>query len=117
MSAAAPKAAPRGGRAAAGNDAAIASDLYTLTRFIEVYCERKHAPAGGGLCPECRELLDYAEARLRACPYDPKPKCKACQTHCYAPERRQRIREVMKFSGMHFVKRGRIDWLVRYFLS
>ena len=112
-----PTKASRRGRAAAGKDDAVAKDLYVLTRFVEVYCDRKHATAGGALCPECRELLEYAAGRLHACPYDPKPKCKECKTHCYAPERRQRIREVMKFSGMHFVKRGRVDWLVKYFLS
>lgn len=105
------------GRAAAGKAEDIAHDLYILTRFVEVYCSRKHGTADGRLCAECRDLLAYAEGRLRSCPYDPKPKCRECATHCYEPARRQRVREVMKFSGMHFVKRGRIDWLVRYFLA
>ena len=117
MMAAEPTKAARRGRVAAGKDDAVAKEMYVLTRFVEVYCDRKHATDGGALCPECRELIEYAAGRLRACPYDPKPKCKECKTHCYAPERRQRIREVMKFSGMHFVKRGRVDWLVKYFLA
>ena len=28
---------------------------------------------------------------------------------------RKRVREIMKYSGMHFVKRGSVDWLVKYF--
>jgi hypothetical protein len=61
--------------------------------------------------------VEYARDRLIACPYDPKPKCKHCPTHCYKPAMRRRVREVMQFGGMHFVKRGRLDWLVKYFLT
>lgn len=91
--------------------------LQTLKKFIEVYCSKKHRTAGGQLCDECRELLDYAADRLAKCPMDPKPKCKDCEVHCYDQAHRDRIKEVMKFSGMYFVKRGRIDWLVKYFLD
>ena len=104
-------------------------DLAIITRFIEVFCREKHArtrgdsdhcrqkpgPAGGELCPDCRDLLDYASERLARCPMNPKPKCKDCPVHCYKPEYRRRIQEVMKFSGIYFVKRGRIDWLIKYF--
>jgi hypothetical protein len=69
------------------------------------------------VCQSCRELLIYAEERLARCPYDPKPKCKHCPTHCYKPAMRVRIREVMKFSGMYHIRRGRVDWLIRYFLA
>lgn len=89
----------------------------TLERFIEVFCRKNHFTMRGTLCPDCAELRDYARQRLEKCPYDPKPKCKDCSTHCYKPEYRSRIREVMRFSGMHFVRRGRVDWLVKYFLS
>lgn len=43
------------------------------------------------------------------------PACKNCTVHCYAPEMRQRIRQVMKFSGIYFIKCGRLDWVWRYF--
>ncbi len=88
-----------------------------LRRFIEVYCHAHHATRRAALCDGCRELLEYALSRLERCPYDPKPKCKNCPTHCYKPAMRTRIRTVMKFSGIYHVKRGRIDWLVRYFLT
>ncbi len=26
------------------------------------------------------------------------------------------IKEVVRFSGMHFVKRGRLDWMISYFV-
>lgn len=92
-------------------------DLQVLQKFIEVYCEKQHGSARGRLCDECSELLTYAANRLAKCPLDPKPKCKNCCVHCYDEQHRERIKQVMKVSGMHFVKRGRIDWLIRYFMT
>ncbi|MEA2062563.1 MAG: nitrous oxide-stimulated promoter family protein [Gemmatimonadota bacterium] len=92
-------------------------DYNTLKKFIGVYCRKVHGTPGRELCARCSGLLEYARARLENCPYDPKPKCKDCETHCYKPEYRRMIREVMRFSGMHFVKRGRLDLLFRYFYS
>lgn len=92
-------------------------DRRILRRFIRIYCRHHHQVPKGCLCPECRDLQSYALDRLDHCPMDPKPKCKDCPVHCYKPEYRLRIREVMKFSGIQLVKRGRVDWLVRYFLS
>jgi len=90
-------------------------DLKVLKRFIEVYCEKHHQKASGELCPECAELWNYSRSRFEKCPYDPKPRCKKCKTHCYKPSMRQKIKEVMKFSGIYFIKRGRLDWVLKYF--
>ncbi|MFC1537439.1 nitrous oxide-stimulated promoter family protein [Gemmatimonadota bacterium] len=87
-----------------------------LQKFVEVYCRAQHGKNGNIPCAGCDDLLAYAGTRLEKCPYDPKPKCKDCETHCYKPEYRNKIREVMRFSGIHFVKRGRVDWLVKYFI-
>jgi len=95
---------------------AIDKQLKILRRFIEVYCRKNHAMNGKGPCEDCNDLFIYSQKRLKICPYDPKPKCKECPTHCYKPYYREKIREVMRFSGMHYVKRGRIDWLIKYFL-
>ncbi|RJP80156.1 MAG: nitrous oxide-stimulated promoter family protein [Candidatus Zixiibacteriota bacterium] len=86
-----------------------------LGKFIGVYCRNIHKTTGR-ICPECRQLQEYALRRLELCPYDPKPACRRCPTHCYAPDYRARIRRVMKHSGIHFVLRGRLDWLIKYFL-
>lgn len=90
-------------------------DWRVVRQFIEVYCRQNHGRPGGELCPECDDLLQYALQRLARCPMDPKPKCKACPVHCYRPDYRKRIQQVMRFSGMYLIKRGRVDWLVRYF--
>ncbi|MBI5528224.1 MAG: nitrous oxide-stimulated promoter family protein [Deltaproteobacteria bacterium] len=91
-------------------------EFETLTRFVSVFCRDHHGTDGRTVCPECTDLLSYARSRLDKCPNDPKPKCKDCKTHCYRPQYRQRVKKVMRYSGMHFVKRGRIDWLVKYFM-
>ena len=67
--------------------------------MIRLYCEAKHG-AKDSLCGECSGLADYAKARLDHCPFgDAKPVCRNCEVHCYKPEMRQRISELMRFAG------------------
>ena len=108
-------------------------DIRVLADFISIYCRRHHAAANRQpvtfrderlaaifeakafeLCPQCDKLFGYGATKLVLCPYDPKPTCKKCPTHCFAPFYRQRIRQVMRFSGMHLIKRGRLDLITRY---
>lgn len=96
----------------------IEKDAKILKKFIKVYCMKKHSETlknKEGYCKECFELLNYALLRDEKCPLNPKPKCKNCKIHCYKPEMRKKIKEVMKYSGMHFVKKGRLDWIIHYF--
>lgn len=94
----------------------IQTDAKILRQFIKIYCKKHHQGGGsGGTCEECRKLLEYALKRDQNCKLDPKPKCKDCKIHCYKPEMRQKIKEIMKFSGIYYIKRGRIDWLIHYF--
>ncbi|MCX8084439.1 MAG: nitrous oxide-stimulated promoter family protein [Calditerrivibrio sp.] len=98
----------------------IKKDAKTLKRFISIYCREHHLKNGAslsmdGLCGECAYLLEYALKRDEKCPLDPKPKCKDCKIHCYKHEMRLKIKEVMKFSGIYLIKRGRIDYIFHYF--
>jgi len=90
-------------------------DLKVLDQFIRVYCRGKHRSKKGTLCSECSALLDYAHMRRKKCPLDPKPACKHCPVHCYAKAQREKIREVMAYSGKHLLLRGRLDLLWHYF--
>jgi hypothetical protein len=75
--------------------------------MIALYCRDHHAAAVGadGLCPECGALLHYAEHRLEACRYGAdKPTCAKCATHCYSPVMRERVREVMRYSGPRMLR-------------
>lgn len=67
--------------------------------MITLYCRKKHG-TGKGLCPECESLLEYACRRSDCCPFmETKTFCSNCKVHCYRPEMRQKIREVMRFAG------------------
>lgn len=116
-------------------DAKKEKDLIVLRDFIAIFCREKHSGAPKEifpikderlrqalgnkelvLCPDCARLFNHSTAKLLLCPYDPKPMCKKCPTHCYAPGYREKIREVMKFSGLYLVKHGRLDLMVHYYL-
>lgn len=82
----------------------IARERHTVEAMIALYCRLNHH--GGDLCHECRELNDYAAARLANCPFgDDKPTCLHCRIHCYTPRMRERIGEVMRFSGPRMIRR------------
>jgi len=91
-------------------------DKLLLEKFIAVYCRKKHRADGKTLCAECADLQKYAFEKLDKCPFDPKPKCRDCKVHCYKEPYCRQIKEVMKFSGIYFVKRGRLDWLFKYLI-
>ena len=75
--------------------------------MIRVYCHRNHKElwkAEGKrkdyLCTECKELSDYAAMRSEKCPHmETKTFCSCCKTHCYKPDMKQKIKEVMRYSG------------------
>lgn len=108
------------------------ADIRTLLKFVAIFCREHHngekAPfsfrnldireiekAEVFVCPDCTHLLTYGLTMRLKCPHDPKPMCKKCKTQCYHGEYKSKIREVMKFSGMHMVKHGRLDMLYHYF--
>ena len=70
-----------------------------VSEMIRLYCRKKHGTRTG-LCPECAELDAYARTRSDRCPFmETKTFCSNCKVHCYKPEMREKIREVMRFSG------------------
>lgn len=71
----------------------------TVSLMIRLYCKKKHGMKNT-LCPECEVLLQYAMLRTEKCPFmETKTFCSNCRVHCYKPEMREKIREVMRFSG------------------
>lgn len=76
----------------------IEEEKRTVEQMIRLYCRHKEGHCD--LCPSCREVLVYAHERLSKCPYKAtKKSCRLCTAHCYRPEMRQRIREVMRYAG------------------
>jgi hypothetical protein len=118
---------PPGTKSKPNNDKLLRKDLRTLALFIRIYCHARHEVQSRvdirgfdlkeitgkslDLCPECTKLLHHAFVKRSHCPYDPKPACKDCPSHCYAESYRQQIREVMRFSGRKLLLSGRLDYI------
>jgi hypothetical protein len=67
--------------------------------MIRMYCKNHHYPRKS-LCENCNNLLEYALIRLEKCPqHHNKPTCAKCTIHCYKPDKREYVREVMRYSG------------------
>ena len=82
--------------------------LYSHENFITDENYRKRTayrrtndPEGNKeLCPTCRQLLQYAHNRLKHCTFgEQKKTCRNCPIHCYKPEMKKRIQEVMRYAG------------------
>ena len=70
-----------------------------VSQMIQLYCRKKHNTKGE-LCEECRSLTEYALLRSDKCPFmETKTFCSNCKVHCYKPDMREQIKEVMRFSG------------------
>jgi hypothetical protein len=77
----------------------------TVGHMIALFCRHHHAP-GSRLCAECSQLAQYAAQRIAYCPFgEDKPTCANCPVHCYKPTARERIREVMRYSGPRMLLR------------
>jgi hypothetical protein len=77
----------------------LSRERRTIRCMIEINCRRRHRTKEG-LCAECQPLLDYAIQRIDKCPYrDEKPTCAQCSIHCYKPDLRLQMRQVMKETG------------------
>ena len=74
----------------------------TVSLMIRLYCRKKHG--GKVLCPECTALDAYARQRSDKCPFmEAKTFCSNCKVHCYKKDMREKIREVMRFSGPRMI--------------
>ncbi len=108
------------------------NDIRTFMRFVAIFCRERHEGAKAlfslkelnvenvaekeiMVCRDCKRLLTYSIGMRLRCPHDPKPMCKSCKSQCYKGDYKEKIREIMKFSGMYLIKHGRIDLLYHYF--
>ena len=82
----------------------------TMRCMVQIYCADHHATAGGALCEECGEFLDYAQRRLEKCPYgEEKPVCAKCPIHCYKHAQREQAQSIMRYAGPRMALRH--PWL------
>ena len=74
-----------------------------VSKMIDLYCHKKHKTKGE-ICADCKALKDYAQLRGSKCPFmETKTFCSNCKVHCYKPQMREKIREVMRFSGPRMI--------------
>ena len=76
-----------------------------LEAMIRIFCRDSHGTRGE-LCSNCAGLFAYAVKRLDKCPFGTnKPACANCHIHCYRPDMREQIREVMRHAGPRMIWR------------
>lgn len=110
----------------------IFKDISILANFTSAYCfenhffeEKQNISLKGTLgdflngynlklCKNCKNTLLHGCAKRLLCPYNPKPACKKCPTPCYRNGYREKMVEIMKFSGLYFIKKGKIGYIFKY---
>lgn len=69
-----------------------------VSKMISLYCKKKHHQQV--LCEDCQDLNDYSIKRLALCQFgEKKTACAKCPIHCYRADYRQKIKDVMRFTG------------------
>ena len=92
----------------------VQQEQATIADMTRLYCRAKHGTRKS-LCPDCQELLDYAQERVARCLFLPeKPACGRCPVHCYQTLYREKIREVMRYAGPRLMFRNPVA-VVRHF--
>lgn len=76
----------------------IEREMRVVDRMIQKFCQDNHDRST--LCMSCNELKEYTFKKLIACPFaHDKPACSNCKIHCYNKNQREKIKEVMRYSG------------------
>lgn len=83
------------------SQADLEQENQVIETMIGIYCKgNKHSRENGHLCESCQALLDYAKMRSEKCPRKgEKTFCNTCPIHCYKPEYRAKVKDVMKYAG------------------
>ena len=92
------------------------SEIQTLKKFFELYCEGKHDEEQKitkvldyknelieidlNLCSECLKKIEYSMDRLLTCPHEIKPRCRTCPNPCYEKKQWKETAKVMRYSGI-----------------
>ena len=98
------------------NEKAFERDAQTLRVMAQMYCKRHHGGDSGradedkgenagsaALCERCSAVLAYSLERTVKCPHEHKGNCKECSTHCYKPDMRAAIKEIMSYAGPRMI--------------
>jgi hypothetical protein len=76
----------------------IAREKKVISLMIDMYC-KKHNHSSKD-CVYCDELRAFAYMRIDKCRFKAdKPNCSDCKVHCFGKEKREQVREVMRYAG------------------
>ena len=114
----------------------IARDIVTLAGMAEIYCADHHDDAQrvsfrseateAGVYParnqgrgevSCARHVRYGEVRRALCTRDPRPSCKTCSNHCYAPDEAAWQRTCMAYAGPRAMFRGHAIDAIRHLIQ
>lgn len=96
----------------------LARELATIRAMVAIYCHDHHATHGDALCTPCGELMAYATRRLDRCVFgDDKPTCANCKVHCYKADKREQVRQVMRYAGPRMLTKHPILALRHLFID
>ena len=117
-------------------DKEVARDIVTLAGMTEIYCADHHDDALRTpfeseavrvgvyparkiprLCPECAAHTRYGEVRRALCRREPRPSCKTCANHCYAPDEQAFQRKAMAYAGPRAMFRGHAIEAIRHLIQ
>ena len=73
-----------------------------ISEMVKLYCRKNHKKRE--LCDECRDVLNYSLNRIDNCKYMyTKTFCSNCKKPCYSPKMKEKIKQIMKFSGLRIL--------------
>lgn len=84
-------------------------EINILLYMIELYCRYNHNNynkifGSKNICKECEEVYNYACERTSKCRFiSTKTFCSACTSHCYKKDMRDKIKNIMIFSGKRMI--------------
>lgn len=85
-----------------------AREKRVISQMVALYCVGNHDAAlrteraccGEPVCPACKAVDAYAVLRTARCrQMHAKTSCEKCPYHCYRPQEREQIRQVMRYAG------------------
>ncbi|RXJ91572.1 hypothetical protein CRV01_00325 [Arcobacter sp. CECT 8983] len=94
------------------------SEIKTLKKFFEYYCQNKHEHNSlhtksvvykehtfvyeFDVCQECIQDINYSINKLENCVHEEKPRCRNCPSPCYEKSMWKKVAKVMRYGGIHF---------------
>lgn len=92
----------------------IEQEKTTMRLMVSLY--GKHCSKPAASAQELEALAAYAARRLDHCHWgQQKPNCHDCPVHCYAPQQRELMRQVMRWTGPRMLRYAPIE-AMRYMI-